>query len=101
MTASISFEVAVEPHEPSGAFVARAADFPGKVGIGTTEAEAVADLRQRLPQPFLQPMSSPAPAGMNPWAALAEAFRHTPNLDEWRQEMADRRREADGERGVS
>lgn len=35
----------------------------------------------------------------NPWVALAEAFDGTPLLDEWREEMAARRRlEADSER---
>ena len=89
MTVSISFDVTVEVHEPSGAFVARAADFPGKVGIGTTEAEAVADLRQRLPQPFLQPISSPSTVG--PWYFAAPPLPDDELTAEWKRIIQERR----------
>jgi hypothetical protein len=97
MTATISFEVTVDRHEPSGAFVARSADFPRKVGIGLTEEEAVAELRAHILRPVLQPISPPSPAG-NPWAAFADAFRDTPLLAEWKQELVERRQAVDPDR---
>jgi hypothetical protein len=96
MPHTISFDVSVERHEPSGAFVARCADFPRKIGIGVTAEEAVTALRAHLLRPPPEPIRPVGPGG-NPWAELAEAFRDTP-LDEWRQEMADRRRQADAGR---
>ncbi len=98
MTQAISFPVTVERHEPSGAFVARCGDFEGKIGIGLTEDEAVADLRAHVLRPTPEPIRPVGHTG-NPWADLAEAFRDTP-LDEWRQELAERRRELDAGREV-
>lgn len=99
MNPVIQFEVTVERHEPSGAFVARCADFPKKIGIGLTEDEAVADLRAHVLRPTPEPIRPVGNTG-NPWADLAEAFRGTP-LDEWREELAERRREMDAEREAS
>jgi hypothetical protein len=100
MTQAITFQVTVERHEPSGAFVARCADFQGKVGIGDTSDEAVSELRAHILRPVLQPIRPVVQKG-NPWADLAEAFRDTPLLVEWKEELAERRRlSADAEREV-
>lgn len=90
MTQTISFEVTVERHEPSGAFVAKCADFPRKVGIGLTEEEAVADLRARMPQQFLQPLPPP-PAGVNPWQRLPGLYPNDDLTQEWEQIVRERR----------
>jgi hypothetical protein len=97
MTASIWFDVTVERHEPSGAFVARCADFPGKVGIGLTEAEAVADLRVFIltPVPPLPP--PPTPSTGNPWADVAGTLKGHPLLDEWRKCVEEYREAKDRE----
>ena len=99
MNLKLEFDVTVERHEPSGAFVARCVDFPGKVGIGLTEEEAAANLRAHVLRPPPQPIL-PVVNTVNPWAELAEAFRDTP-LDEWRQELAERRRQLDAGREAS
>jgi hypothetical protein len=90
MTASISFDVTVERHEPSGAFVARCADFPGKVGIGLTEAEAVADLRAHVLRPTPEPIQL-QPAGVNPWVAAIGTLPNDELTDEWKRIIRERR----------
>lgn len=90
MTTTISFEVTVERHEPSGAFVARCINFPRKSGIGLTEDEAVADLKRRLPEPFLQPLP-PHPPGTDPWAILPGLYPNDELTQEWEQLVRERR----------
>ena len=90
MTASISFDVTVEPHEPSGAFVARCGDFPGKVGIGLTEAEAVAQLRAHVLRPTPRPILPLSP-GRNPWEALPGLYPNDELTQEWERIVRERR----------
>ena len=89
MTQTIQFEVTVERHEPSGAFVATCAEFPRKSGIGTTPEEAVAHLRERMPQPFLQPL--PPPSNTNPWARLPGLYPNDELTQEWERIVRERR----------
>ncbi len=100
MTASITFDVTVEVHEPSGAFVAKCADFPGKVGIGTTEAEAVADLRAFVLTPVPPPPTVPQPTTGNPWEAVIGTWKDDPFIDEWRKALEEYRAEKDREEGI-
>lgn len=97
MPHAISFEVTVERHEPSGAFVARCADFPGRVGIGLTEDEAVADLRVFVltPVPPLPPV--PTPTSGNPWEAVIGTWKDDPLIDEWRKCVEEYREAKDRE----
>jgi hypothetical protein len=89
MNAKLEFDVTISQHE-SGAFLAACAEFPHKVGIGDTPEDATADLRAFVITP-VPPFPTVPTAAPNPWAALAEAFRGTPLLAEWRQEILDRR----------
>ena len=100
MIASISFDVAVEVHEPSGAFVARCGDFPGKVGFGLTEAEAVADLRVAVVTPTPSLPTVPPPAAGNPWEAVIGSWKDDPLIDEWRKAVDEYRAEKDREEGI-
>ena len=90
MPHSISFDVTVEPHPPSGAFVARCGDFPGKVGIGPTEEEAVADLRAHVLRPPPEPIL-PHPSGTNPWAILPGLYPNDELTQEWERIVRERR----------
>lgn len=89
MNLKLEFDVTVERHEPSGAFVARSADFPGKVGIGLTEDEAVADLRARMPAQFLQPL--PPPDRTVPWYLSAPPMPDDELTAEWKRIIQERR----------
>lgn len=100
MNLKLEFDVTVTQHE-SGAFLASCEDFPRKVGIGDTPEEALNELRAHILRPVLQPITPPLTTA-NPWADLAEAFRDTPLLNEWREELMDRRRQSvDAEREPS
>ena len=85
----ISFEVTVERHAESGAFVARCTDFPRKVGIGLTEEEAVADLRAHVLRPTPQPIL-PHPPGTNPWAILPGLYPNDELTQEWERIVRER-----------
>jgi hypothetical protein len=91
MTQAISFDVTVERHEPSGAFVARCSDFPRKIGIGLTEEEAVADLRAFILAPMPPLPAVPTPATGNPWAEVAGTMKGHPLLAEWKQALEEYR----------
>lgn len=90
MNHTIQFEVTVERHEPSGAFVARCADFPGKIGIGLTEEEAVADLRADVPRPRPEPIR-PYQPGTNPWVAAIGTLPDDELTQEWKRIIQERR----------
>jgi hypothetical protein len=91
MPHTISFEVTVERHEPSGAFVARCVAFPGKVGIGLTEDEAVADLRvfALIPVPPLP--FRPSASEVNPWVAAIGTLPNDEVTAEWKRIIQERR----------
>jgi len=89
MTTSISFDVTVERHEPSGAFVATCPDFPRKSGIGQTEDEAVADLKRRMPAQFLQPL--PPLDRTVPWYLSAPPLPDDELTAEWKRIIQERR----------
>ncbi len=89
MTQTIQFDVTVERHEPSGAFVATCADFPRKSGIGQSEAEAVADLRRWMPHQFLQPI--PPPTAGNPWFASVGRLPDDELTAEWKRIIQEKR----------
>jgi hypothetical protein len=97
MTQTIQFEVAVERHEASGAFVARCADFPGKIGIGLTEDEAVADLRVAVLTPVPPLPTIPTPATGNPWHEVIGTWKGDPLMDEWRKAVEEYRERKDRE----
>ena len=90
MTQAISFAVTVERHEPSGAFVARCGDFEGKIGIGLTEDEAVADLRAHVLRPTPEPIR-PYPPGTNPWVAAIGTLPDDELTAEWKRVIQERR----------
>ena len=90
MNQTIQFDVTVERHEPSGAFVATCAEFPRKSGIGATEEEAVADLRARMPTQFLQPMPPVQPA-VNPWLAAVGTLPDDDLTAEWKRIIQEQR----------
>ena len=96
MTQTIQFEVIVERHEPSGAFVATCADFPRKSGVGPTEAEAVADLRAKMPEQFLQPIPPPEHSS-NPWLADVGRLPTDELTAEWKRIVQERRDVSDSE----
>lgn len=97
MTLKLEFDVTVERHEPSGAFVARCADFPGKVGIGLTEAEAVADLRVFVLTPVPPLPTVPTPATGNPWHEVIGTWKNDPLIAEWRKAVEEYREAKDRE----
>lgn len=97
MKLTIEFDVTVEVHEPSGAFVARCGDFPGKVGIGLTEAEAVADLRVVVLTPVPPLPTVPPPTTGNPWEAVIGTWKDNPLIDEWRKGVEEYRAARDRE----
>ena len=97
MNLKLEFDVTVERHEPSGAFVARCADFPGKVGIGLTETEALDDLRVFVLAPVPPLPTVPPPATGNPWAEVAGTMKGHPLLEEWRKAVEEYREAKDRE----
>jgi hypothetical protein len=89
MTTTIQFDVTVEKHEPSGAFVARSAEFSSKIGIGLTEDESVADLRAHVLRPAPQPLRPPHPA--TPWYLSAPPLPDDELTAEWKRILQERR----------
>ncbi len=102
MNLKLEFDVTVERHEPSGAFVARCADFPDKVGIGLTEEEAVTDLRVFVTTPVPSIPAVPAATTGNGWEAVIGTWKDNPLLDEWRKAVEEYREAKDrDEEGIA
>lgn len=89
MKLTIQFELTVERHEPSGAFLAPCPEFPGKSGYGLTEEEAVAHLRARMPAAPLRPL--PTPPTTVPWYLSARPLPDDEFSAEWKRIIQERR----------
>lgn len=98
MNLKLEFDVTLTQHE-SGAYLASCAEFPGKVGIGDTPEQALADLKAFVltPVPPLPLPAAPTPAGGNPWLEVIGTWKGDPLIDEWRRAVEEYREAKDRE----
>ncbi len=82
-TLKLEFDLTITQHE-SWMFLAASEDFPRKVGIGDTPAEAVAHLRALVLRPVLQPIPA------TPWYLSVPPLPDDELTAEWRRVIHER-----------
>ncbi len=99
MNMKLEFDVTLTQHE-SGAYLASCEEFPGKMGIGDTPEQAVADLRAFVltPVPPIPPV--PAATTGSGWEAVIGTWKDNPFFDEWRKAVEEYREAKDREEGI-